>query len=142
MAGAEKLLGRGDMLFNPLGLPKPIRVQGTFISDKEVEAIVTTIKSGCLAQYDESIINKIDNPVESSQPESEEDDELLYQAIDTILDFGQASTSFIQRKLKVGYSRAARLMDQMESWGIVSPSEGSKPRKIMITKEEWSELRS
>lgn len=142
MAGAEKLLGRGDMLFNPLGLPKPLRVQGTFISDKEVEAIVNTIKSGSVAQYDEEVLNKIENQAESSQSDNPEDDELLYQAIETVLDFGQASTSFIQRKLKVGYSRAARLMDQMESWGIVSCADGSKPRRIMVSKDEWHELRS
>lgn len=140
MAGAEKLLGRGDMLFYPLGQPKPIRVQGSFISDKEVDRIVTHIKSLQSADYDEEILKKIDNQNETPKPDTGGDDELLPQAIEMVLEMGQASASLIQRKFKVGYSRAARILDQMESWGVVSASDGSKPRQILITKQEWDEL--
>jgi S-DNA-T family DNA segregation ATPase FtsK/SpoIIIE len=142
MAGAEKLLGRGDMLFYPLGQPKPLRVQGSFISDKEVERIVTHIKSLQCAEYDEEILQKIDNQAtETPKPDSSGDDELLSQAIMTVLELGQASASLIQRKFKVGYSRAARILDQMEAWGVVSASDGSgKPRQILITRQEWVEL--
>jgi S-DNA-T family DNA segregation ATPase FtsK/SpoIIIE len=141
MAGAEKLLGRGDMLFYPLGQPKPLRIQGSFVSDKEVEHIVNHIKSLQSAEYDEEILQKIDNQNEQVKPDSSGDDELLPQAIMTVLELGQASASLIQRKFKVGYSRAARILDQMESWGVVSASDGSsKPRQILITKQEWEEL--
>jgi len=141
MSGAEKLLGRGDMLFYPLGQQKPLRVQGSFVSDKEVENIVAHIKSLQSAEYDEEIIQKIDNQNEPAKPDGSGDDELLSQAIMTILELGQASASLIQRKFKVGYSRAARILDQMEAWGVVSASDGSgKPRQILITKQEWLEL--
>ena len=143
MAGAEKLLGRGDMLFYPLGQPKPLRVQGSFISDKEVDKIVTHIKSLQNAEYDEEILQKIDSQTETPRPDTGGDDELLPQAIATVLEMGQASASLIQRKFKVGYSRAARILDQMESWGVVSASDGSsKPRQILITRQEWEELNS
>ncbi len=142
MAGAEKLLGRGDMLFYPLGQPKPLRVQGSFISDKEVEKFVTHIKSLQSAEYDEEILQKIENQAtETLKPDSSGDDELLPQAILMVLELGQASASLIQRKFKVGYSRAARILDQMEAWGVVSASDGSgKPRQILITRQEWIEL--
>jgi S-DNA-T family DNA segregation ATPase FtsK/SpoIIIE len=142
MAGAEKLLGRGDMLFYPLGQPKPLRVQGSFISDKEVDRIATHVKSLQGAEYDEEILQKIDNQTsETPKPDSSGDDELLPQAIVMVLELGQASASLIQRKFKVGYSRAARILDQMESWGVVSASDGSsKPRQILITRQEWDEL--
>lgn len=140
MAGAEKLLGRGDMLFYPIGQPKPLRVQGSFISDKEVDKIVTHIKSLQSAEYDEEILQKIDNQNETPKLDASGDDELLPQAIDMVLEMGQASASLIQRKFKVGYSRAARILDQMESWGVVGASDGSKPRQILITKQEWDEL--
>lgn len=143
MAGAEKLLGRGDMLFSPIGLSKPVRVQGGFISDKEVEAIVTSLKAGMEAQYDEDILNKIEKSTEAPQAEQgSNDDELLPQAVELVIELGQASTSMIQRKFKVGYSRAARIIDQMESWGIVGQFDGSKPRQVLITRQEWEELRS
>jgi len=142
MAGAEKLLGRGDMLFSPLGQQKPLRVQGSFISDKEVDKIVSHIKSLQSAKYDEEILQKIDKQNETSKPDTGGDDELLSQAIDMVLEMGQASASLIQRKFKVGYSRAARILDQMESWGVVGASEGSKPRQILINRQEWDELNS
>ena len=140
MAGAEKLLGRGDMLFNPIGEPKPIRVQGGFISDKEVEAIVTHLKSDGTVQYDEEIMQKIESQGETSKADPSNDDDLLPQAIDMVIEHGQASVSLIQRKFKVGYSRAARILDQMEAWGVVSGYDGSKPRQILVTRSEWEEL--
>ncbi|MBZ4647018.1 MAG: segregation ATPase, FtsK/SpoIIIE family [Clostridia bacterium] len=140
MAGAEKLLGKGDMLFNPMGEPKPIRVQGAFVSDKEVEAIVSHIKSNVAANYDEDILETINSQTESSKSDSENEDELLPQAIEMSIEHGQASASLLQRKFKIGYSRAARILDQMEARGIVSGYEGSKPRQVLITKAEWDEM--
>ncbi len=142
MAGAEKLLGRGDMLFYPLGQRKPLRVQGSFISDKEVERVVEHIKSLQRAEYDEEILQKIESQTaETPKPDASGDDELLPQAIMMVLELGQASASLIQRKFKVGYSRAARILDQMEAWGVVSASDGSgKPRQILISKQDWIEL--
>ena len=145
MAGAEKLLGRGDMLYNPIGEPKPIRVQGGFISDKEVESIVNEIKMNFQADYDQEVLDRINSQSEQQQPQQQDgsdDDELLPQAIEMVLEHGQASASLIQRKFKVGYSRAARILDQMESWGVVGPAEGSKPRQLLINKQEWDELNS
>jgi DNA segregation ATPase FtsK/SpoIIIE, S-DNA-T family len=142
MAGAEKLLGRGDMLFNPIGLSKPLRVQGAFISDKEVESIVACLKSNTEAQYDEDILQKIERSTDAASAENEDDnDDLLPAAIDMVVDLGQASTSMIQRKFKVGYSRAARIVDQMEARGIVGPFDGSKPRQVLVSKAEWMEMR-
>ncbi|HEX9061778.1 MAG TPA: DNA translocase FtsK [Clostridia bacterium] len=140
MAGAEKLLGRGDMLFYPLGQPKPVRVQGGFISDKEVENIVTHIKQKQIAEYNQEIIQKLDSQNDAQKVDTSGDDELLPQAIEMVIDMGQASASLIQRKFKVGYSRAARILDQMETWGVVSGSDGSKPRQILVTRSEWEEL--
>jgi len=145
MAGAEKLLGRGDMLFSPISAPKPVRVQGAFISDREVENIVSYIKSryDATESYDEEILQKIESQTESHAPnETGDEDELLNQAIEIVIEQGHASTSFIQRKLKIGYARAARILDQMEAWGIVGPSEGSKPRQLKVTKQEWQEMNS
>lgn len=142
MSGAEKLLGRGDMLFYPAGMAKPVRVQGSFVSDNEVEDMVDHIKSNMIVEYDEDIIQKIDDqaaPAPGDQ-NSSGDDELLSQAIEMVIDHGQASASLIQRKFKVGYARAARILDQMETWGVVSTADGSKPRQILITKQEWHEL--
>lgn len=140
MSGAEKLLGKGDMLFYPLGMPKPVRIQGALITDTEVENIVSFIKSTQQAQYDDEIIDKIDSHTDDTQPISEGDDELLPQVIDMIIEQEQASTSLIQRKFKIGYSRAARIIDQLEANGMVGPFEGSKPRKVLITKQQWQEM--
>ncbi|HOM02171.1 MAG TPA: DNA translocase FtsK [Acetivibrio sp.] len=142
MSGAEKLLGKGDMLFYPRGIPKPVRVQGALITDTEVESIVSFMKSTQQAQYDDEVINKIDSHADETQPFSEEDDELLPQVIDMIIEYEQASTSLIQRKFKIGYSRAARIMDQLEANGVIGPFEGSKPRKVLITKQQWQEMSS
>ena len=147
MGGAEKLLGRGDMLYHPYGSNKPQRIQGAFISDNEVEALVSFVKNGSEANYNANIAEHIEKePMNDKQKEemndSGDNDELLPKAIDIIMELGQASTSTIQRKLSVGYARAGRIMDQMEARGIVGPPNGSKPREIKITKEQYLELKN
>ena len=148
MAGAEKLLGKGDMLFYPIGAAKPVRVQGSFVSDKEVEKIVSFIKKdGGESQYSQKIIAQIENSIKSdkerdedARDEEDDADPLLTEAIEMVIDIGQASTSLVQRRLKVGYARAGRIIDQMEARGIISGFEGSKPRQVLITRERWNEL--
>lgn len=148
-AGAEKLLGYGDMLYYPQGIPKPVRVQGCFVSTKEVEAVVSFIKSGGTVEYSSEIIEEIEKATPAAKSEGKgdnssdvpmgdgSDEELIDRAVDVLCDAGQASVSFIQRKLKLGYARAARIMDQLEELGVVGPYEGSKPRAVIITKEMW-----
>jgi S-DNA-T family DNA segregation ATPase FtsK/SpoIIIE len=150
--GAEKLVGRGDMLYAPLGVGKPTRVQGCLISDQEVADVVEFVKRSGTAQYDDAVLHQIEqNAAEKekgskgtggSAPEGvdNEYDELLPAAIEVVLEVGQASVSMLQRRLKLGYSRAARLVDQMEEKGVVGPFEGSKARQILITKEQWQEM--
>jgi S-DNA-T family DNA segregation ATPase FtsK/SpoIIIE len=140
MAGAEKLLGRGDMLFYPVGRSKPIRVQGANITDVEVEKVVDFVKSQGKARYDEDIIDEINTSGATVENNDGDCDELLPRVIELVVDAGQASVSLIQRKFKVGYARAARIVDQMEARGIVGGFEGSKPRQILITKQQWQEL--
>ncbi len=140
MAGAEKLLGRGDMLFHPVGKPKPIRLQGANISDAEVERVVEYVKAQGNAEYDDNIIEEINNSDSPVESDDGDNDELLPRAIELVIDAGQASVSLIQRKFKVGYARAARIVDQMEARGIVGGFEGSKPRQILISKQQWQEL--
>ena len=154
-AGAEKLVGRGDMLYAPLGEGKPKRVQGCFISSEEIERIVNFVKENGETDYDESVIDKINAAVAekekgnakgggnapSEQSAADEGDEMLPAAIDVVMETGQASVSMLQRRLKLGYSRAARIVDEMETRGIVGPFEGSKPRQILITKEQWLALK-
>jgi len=144
MYGAEKLLGKGDMLFSPVGSSKPQRIQGAFISDEEVEKIVDFLKAGGEVRYNSDIIESIEKNNSSDREldeQSDDDaDEFLNDAIEMVIETGQASTSFIQRRFKVGYARAGRIMDQMEGRGIVSAPEGSKPRKVLMTKERWLEL--
>ncbi|ODM25067.1 FtsK/SpoIIIE family DNA translocase [Acetivibrio mesophilus] len=140
MAGAEKLLGKGDMLFYPVGESKPIRVKGAFVSDGEVERVVEYIKSQGNVEYNESIIDEINSEKESRDSDPGDNDELLPQAIELVVDAGQASVSLIQRKFKVGYARAARIVDQMEARGIVGRFEGSKPRQVLITKQQLQEM--
>lgn len=148
-AGAEKLLGRGDMLFYPVELPKPLRVQGCYVSDKEIENVVNFIKNKESAEYDNKIIEEIEkqavaekNSGGSDSGSSESDgDELLPDAIECIMEAGQASTSYLQRKLKVGYARAARLIDEMEEKGIIGSFEGSKPRPVLISRQQWIEMK-
>lgn len=142
--GAEKLLGRGDMLFAPMGASKPTRLQGAFISDKEVERVVEFIKNGSKARYDEDIMEKIENgkPVNVNEPNGDagDNDELLPRAIEIAVDSGKISASYLQRRLKVGFSRAARMIDQMEERGWIGPPEGSKPREVLISKEDYMEM--
>jgi S-DNA-T family DNA segregation ATPase FtsK/SpoIIIE len=140
MSGAEKLLGKGDMLFYPVGEPKPIRVKGAFVSDKEVERVVEFIKSQGSAEYNESIIDEINSEKEPMDRDPGDNDELLPQAIELVVEAGQASVSLIQRKFKVGYARAARIVDQMEERGIVGGFEGSKPRQVLITKHQLQDM--
>ena len=145
--GAEKLLGKGDMLFYPSGAPKPTRVQGAFVSDDEVEKIVSFVKSNGEAVYSEDVLESIENSNKTDKEiaeESEIDDEtdpFLMEAIDVVVETGQASTSFIQRKFKVGYARAGRIIDQMEERGVISGYQGSKPRQVLMTKERLAELK-
>ena len=147
--GAEKLLGKGDMLFFPTGAPKPVRIQGAFISDKEVEKVVNFVKAnGGETTYRDDITeyiekaNSTDKEIEEGALDDNEADPLLNEAIETVIETGQASTSFIQRKFKVGYARAGRIIDQMEERGIISGYQGSKPREVLMTKERWIELNS
>ncbi len=145
--GAEKLLGKGDMLFYPASASKPVRVQGAFVSDSEVEKIVDFVKSNSVATYNEDILeeieksNKSDGQMEKENQEEDDTDPLLMEAIDTVVEIGQASTSFIQRRFKVGYARAGRIIDQMEARGIISKYEGSKPRQVLITMDRLNELK-
>ncbi|MBQ7410709.1 MAG: DNA translocase FtsK [Clostridia bacterium] len=144
--GAEKLLGKGDMLYYPASASKPVRVQGAFVSDGEVEKVVDFVKSNGVATYNEDILEEIEKSNKSDgqkEQEAEEDDmdPLLMDAIETVVEIGQASTSFIQRRFKVGYARAGRIIDQMEARGIISGYEGSKPRQVLITMERWNELK-
>lgn len=146
--GAEKLLGKGDMLFYPVGASKPLRVQGAFVSDDEVEKIVDFIKMNAgEVSYSEDIIesieksNKSDKELLESEACEDDSDPFLQDAIETVIETGQASTSFIQRRFKVGYARAGRIIDQMEERGIISGYQGSKPREVLMSKEKWEELK-
>ena len=137
-AGAEKLLGKGDMLYYPVGESKPQRVQGCFISEEEVEKVIEFIKSEEKdAVYEESIIDHINNETEGKNIDSSDDaDELLPEAINLVIEYEQASTSFLQRRLRVGFNRASRIMDQLEERGIISPKDGSRPRQVLMKKED------
>ena len=147
MNGAEKLLGKGDMLYFPAGAPKPARVQGAFVSDEEVEKIVDFIKQNGTATYSEDILetiensNKTDKEIAMEKDEDDDTDPFLMDAIETVVETGQASTSFIQRKFKVGYARAGRIIDQMEERGVISGYQGSKPREVLMTLEKLNELK-
>ncbi|MEE0946406.1 MAG: DNA translocase FtsK [Acutalibacteraceae bacterium] len=149
IGGAEKLLGRGDMLFNPVGASKPNRLQGCFVSDEEVEAVVEFIKGNRSSDYDTDIQDEIERLATAQKKDkggmgddadgAGDEDPMLKEAIRAVVEMGQASTSFLQRKLKLGYSRAARIMDQMEAKGVIGPFEGAKPRQILITMDELLE---
>ena len=153
--GAEKLVGKGDMLYFPLGDNKPTRVQGCFITPEEIERVVNFVKESGEADYSNEVMEKIEEAMKQSEKggkggssnaaAAESDggegcDEMLAAAVEVILETGQASVSMLQRRLKLGYSRAARLVDQMEERGIVGPFEGSKPRQVLITRQQWQEL--
>ena len=148
--GAEKLLGKGDMLFFPVGAAKPIRIQGCFVSDKEVEKVVSFIKGSQTAEYDDEILEEIERQAEATGKSGsnssggggfDAEDEMLPAAIECVIETGQASTSLLQRKLKLGYARAARIVDEMEARGIVGPFEGSKPRQVLISRQQWIEMK-
>ena len=151
--GAEKLVGKGDMLYAPIGCGKPKRVQGCFVSDGEVETVAGYVKSNYTTNYDQQVMEEIEKKAEQTgnknnqsepEPNNEElgGDEMLPAAVDVILETGQASVSMLQRRLKLGYARAARIVDEMEDKGIVGPFMGSKPRSILITKEQWQAMKN
>lgn len=152
-AGAEKLVGKGDMLYSPLGQGKPKRVQGCFIDDEEVQSVVDRIKENALPSYDDDVMDQIEKKAAQSGKTSgsasgsvaeadsvSDGDELLPAAVEVLLETGQGSVSMLQRRLKLGYARAARIMDEMEEKGIVGPFEGSKPRHLLITKDQWLQM--
>ena len=153
--GAEKLVGKGDMLYSPIGSGKPLRVQGCFVTDEEVEAVASFVKENFNANYDDAVMKDIEKkaaqtgsgkPSSVSEPEPNngelDGDEMLPAAVDVILETNQASVSMLQRRLKLGYARAARIVDEMEEKGIVGPFQGSKPREILITKEQWEAMKN
>jgi S-DNA-T family DNA segregation ATPase FtsK/SpoIIIE len=153
--GAEKLVGKGDMLYAPIGDGKPRRVQGCFVSDPEVEAVASYVKNNYATNYDQGVMEEIERkaaqtgnnkstPTVDAEPTGDElaGDEMLPAAVDVILETGQASVSMLQRRLKLGYARAARIVDEMEERGIVGPFAGSKPREILVTKEQWETMKS
>ena len=158
--GAEKLIGRGDMLYAPVGCMKPTRVQGAFVSEREIENIVQFLKDGKTYEYDASIIESIEREaarcgekkrgkggMDSDFDDGEDkasilaSDDAIFPAIEIAVDSGSVSTSLLQRKLSLGYSRAARIVDKLEKIGVVGPFEGSKPRKVLITREEYYDMR-
>ena len=153
MGGAEKLLGQGDMLYYPVGGSKPVRVQGCYVTEEEVNRVVSFIKAHDLPEYSQEIIEEIDrqtpaekgsrngNSTSSDEGGDSDQDPMLPDAIEVVVEAGQASTSLLQRRLKLGYARAARIMDEMEAAGIVGPFEGSKPRQVLISRERWLEMK-
>ena len=148
MSGAEKLLGRGDMLFSPVGAPKPIRVQGCFVTDREIENIIESIKESKESNYDLKIAEEIEKNAISENSKSKDSsqndsstDPMMDEAIKCVVEAGQASTSLLQRRLRVGYARAGRLVDEMEQMGIVGPHEGSKARQVLINYQQYMEMK-
>ena len=145
MMGAEKLIGKGDMLFNPLGASKPVRVQGCFVSQKEIEAVIDFVKQDHSQNYDEAVMEEMnrlaskDKTSPSMDGDDTDSDPMLEAAIECVVENGAASTSLLQRKLKLGYARAARIMDEMEAKGVIGPFEGAKARQVLITREELME---
>ena len=149
-AGAEKLLGMGDMLFLPVGASKPKRVQGTYVRDEEIEKTIDFVKKDFEVEYDQEMIDSMEKLAVSggkgtagASEETGDDsdrDMMLDKAIETVVEAGQASTSLLQRKLKLGYARAARIMDEMEEMGIIGPYQGSKPREVLVTRAQWQEM--
>jgi len=146
--GAEKLVGNGDMLYKPIGVNKPTRIQGTFVSDDERDQVIEFLKEHGTAQYDDTVGNFIESASSDDKGDSSSGnggahsdyDEMFGDAVNVVLDLGQASTSVLQRKLKLGYSRAARLIDQLEEAGIVGQFEGSKPRQVLISRAQWQAM--
>jgi S-DNA-T family DNA segregation ATPase FtsK/SpoIIIE len=137
MQGAEKLVGKGDMLFNPMGMGKPIRVQGTFVSDGEVNDVIQFVKSqveGGSTNYNADVLTRIERS--NTSDAADETDDLLPEAIDLVVRSGQASVSMLQRRFRIGYNRAARIVDMMEARGIIGPQDGSRPRQVLMTEAE------
>lgn len=145
--GAEKLLGNGDMLFLPVGAAKPVRIQGTFVTDEEISAVLNFIKSTSSEQYDEEMIAEMERRAVAEKGGKGGDadegdntrDPMFEQAVECVIEAGQASTSLLQRRCKLGYARAARIMDQMEQEGVIGPYEGAKPRSVLVTMAQWQE---
>ncbi len=145
MGGAEKLLGRGDMLFAPVGSPKPVRIQGCFVGDSEIESVVNFVKKTQETGYDQNIVEEIEKNAVAEKDSgdsgmSDDTDPMMPEAVKCVVEAGQASTSLLQRRLRLGYARAGRLVDEMEQMGIVGPHEGSKPRQVLITYQQWLEM--
>lgn len=151
MAGAEKLLGYGDMLFDPVGISKPVRIQGCFVSDAEVERVVSFIKKQAEeADYDDDIMKEIERNADNTKKkgpavnqdndDDDQKDSMFNKAVEVVVEAQMASTTLLQRRLKLGYARAARIVDELEEKGIVGPFEGSKPRKVLISKQQWMEM--
>ena len=150
-AGAEKLIGKGDMLYQPIGMNKPLRVQGCWISDAEVSGVTSFLKStGEESEYDPDIISEMEKQAEAAEKSKSKDDggaddngmdldERINEAVELVCREGQASTSLLQRKLKLGYARAARIIDEMADNGVIGPFEGAKPRKVLMTYNQWLE---
>jgi len=139
MGGAEKLVGKGDMLFNPIGIPKPLRVQCTFISDSEVHKVIEFVKSQAAeVEYAGDVMQTIErgNPVAGG-----DSDELLDEAIETVVRSGQTSASALQRRFRIGYNRAARIIEILEARGIIGPADGSRPRQVLLSEEEFDEIK-
>ena len=141
MQGAEKLVGKGDMLFNPMGMGKPIRVQGTFVSDGEVHKVIEFVKGQVeTTEYNEDVLSRIERT--NVQDSADDADELLPDAIELVVSSGQASVSMLQRRFRIGYNRAARIVDMMEARGIIGPQDGSRPRPVLLTSEELDEMQN
>ena len=140
--GAEKLVGKGDMLYNPLGMGQPVRVQGAFVSDGEVHKVLEHVKAqGVETEYSSDVIKTIDNSGNAGSV-NDDGDELLSEAIETVITTGQASVSMLQRRFRIGYNRAARIVDMMEARGIIGPADGSRPRQVLMTQEEFEQLKA
>jgi S-DNA-T family DNA segregation ATPase FtsK/SpoIIIE len=154
--GAEKLLGNCDMLYCPVGLSKPVRVQGSYVSDEEIERVIDFVTSQGEVKYDDAVMQEIElKAAQDSKKKSgsavdtdnmgaggDYDDEMFPKAVEVVVEAGMASTTLLQRKLKLGYARAARIVDELSEKGIIGPFEGSKPRKVLITKEQWYQMQA
>ena len=146
--GAEKLLGNGDMLYMPVGVNKPVRVQGTFVRSAEIRGVIDFIKKHSSADYNQEMIAEMEKRAVAEKAgsgagaeENDSRDQMLDTAIEVVIDAGQASTSLLQRRCKLGYARAARIIDEMEQMNIIGPYEGAKPRQVLITRDQWIEMR-
>jgi S-DNA-T family DNA segregation ATPase FtsK/SpoIIIE len=151
MGGADKLLGNGDLLYKPVGMKTPVRIQSGYASTKEIKDVVSFLKNEHVSEYNEEIIHEVEEnmpkPKEDKTTVNEDivlnpDDDLISQAVSIIVQTGNASTSFLQRKLKLGFARAARIMDEIEERGIVGPQDGAKPREVLITEQDWIEMQA